>query len=300
MDPADPTSLTLTAPFSGGFSDIAQATYAPCPASGLLPYSATSDQVDAYLEAQLTSLYPLYQNNFEVSRQTLTTGYAWLVTFTGEMFMGGVDPLVLLASNGGTDKLLSAFAPPLDPFETSTGLTTLAVTTVTTLAQAGGVKAGVPYYVRLAAVNAIGLGEFSPVAVNSNKTEANAAGQLVARSPPGLARNVLVYAIPESQGEWVKVTWQEGETYGAPVLWYSVQLRETGSNLWTTNVILSAGVLAASGNSTFEARLPTLPYHTYEARVVAHNDQGASGPAWYGKIQSDPLFVNAVSTALGT
>ena len=45
----------------------------------------------------------------------------------------------------------------------------------------------------------MGTGAFSGVATNGNKTEANAVGQLVPRSPPGLPRNVLVYAVPSSQ-----------------------------------------------------------------------------------------------------
>ena len=91
---ADPTQLVFTQPFTGGFSDITQAYYVPFPSLGLLSYAATSAQVDAYLEAQLASLYPLYMDNFDVARQTLTVGstvgYSWLVTFTGEMFSGEV------------------------------------------------------------------------------------------------------------------------------------------------------------------------------------------------------------------
>ena len=91
---SDPTQLVLTQPFTGGYSDITQAYYVPFPALGLLSYTATSADVDAYLEAQMTSLYPLYIDNFEVARQTLavgtTVGYSWLVTFTGEMFSGEV------------------------------------------------------------------------------------------------------------------------------------------------------------------------------------------------------------------
>ena len=91
---ADATELVFTQPFTGGFSDITQAYYVPFPSLGLLSYSATSAQVDAYLEAQLMSLYPLYIDNFDVARQTLavgtTVGYSWLVTFTGEMFSGEV------------------------------------------------------------------------------------------------------------------------------------------------------------------------------------------------------------------
>ena len=88
---ADSTQLVLTQPFTGGYSDITQAYYVPFPALGLLSYAATSAEVDAYLEAQLTSLYPLYINNFDVARQTLSVGYSWLVTFTGEMFAGQVS-----------------------------------------------------------------------------------------------------------------------------------------------------------------------------------------------------------------
>ena len=121
----DPTQLVLTQPFTGGYSDITMAYYVPFPALGLLSYTATSDDVDAYLEAQMGSLYPLYINNFEVARQTLavgtTVGYSWLITFTGEMFSGEVDPLVLLSSNSFQQQgiMTSVFTPALTDFTTS-------------------------------------------------------------------------------------------------------------------------------------------------------------------------------------
>ena len=53
------------------------------------------------------------------------------------------------------------------------------------------------------------------------------------------------------------MTWQQGETYGTPILWYDIQLRNTtGSNSyatgWVTLHTVSEGVLTASGNTTFE------------------------------------------------
>ena len=174
----------------------------------------------------------------------------------------------------------------------------MAVTTVSTIANSGAVVAGVPYYVRFAAINGVGTGAFSGVATNGNKTEANAVGQLVPRSPPGLPRNVLVYAVPSSQGDWLKVTWQEGETYGTPILWYDLQLRNTSDTIgWVSMHTAPQGVLTASGNTTYEQRIAVLPYLQYEVRVVAHNNLGAGGPMWFNKTLYDPLLINAVTTA---
>jgi len=218
-----------------------------------------------------------------------------------------VTPLVLLSENsatpqGGGLKTVTVFSPPLTNFTTSQGPAYTAITTVSTIANSGAVVAGVPYYVRFAAVNGLGTGAFSGVATNGNKTQANAVGQVVPRSPPGLPRNVLVYAVPSSQGDWLKVTWQEGETYGTPILWYDIQLRNTtGTNSygtgWQTLHTVPQGVLTASGNTTYEQRIAVTPYLQYEVRVVAHNNLGSSGPSWFTQVEYDPLLINAVTTA---
>jgi len=150
---------------------------------------------------------------------------------------------------------------------------------------------------------------------------------LVPRSPPGLPVNVLVYAVAASATQ-LKVTWQQGETYGAAITSYALQYRDTSSLTWTAAMTVSASALAMSGNTTFVQYL-TVPnaYHGYEVptfdplstrsfliclslllrwwrcvqvRVVAYNDQSFlpyTAPAWFRKVTSDPPLVTAVATA---
>ena len=142
---SDPTQLVLTQPFTGGYSDITQAYYVPFPALGLLSYTATSADVDAYLEAQMTSLYPLYIDNFEVARQTLavgtTVGYSWLVTFTGEMFSGEVGqhrihifpPLSITSTLVYLSPLSYIYPPSLSPLLAHTYLSSLTLSSLSPL-----------------------------------------------------------------------------------------------------------------------------------------------------------------------
>ena len=102
---------------------------------------------------------------FTVNRQTLATGYSWLVTFVGEPFSTPVDPLVLLTTNSALQGVNAVFTPPL------TQLSANAVTAVSRIAKAGAVVPGVPYYVRFAAVNALGTGTFTAPATPGNGSQ---------------------------------------------------------------------------------------------------------------------------------
>ena len=97
--------------------------------------------------------------------------------------------------------------------------------------------------------------------------QANSLGQLVPRSPPGLPVNVLVYAVASSATQ-LKVTWQQGETYGSAITSYALQYRDTSSLTWTAATTVSASALAMSGNTTFVQYL-TVPdaYHGYEVKI---------------------------------
>ena len=101
---------------------------------------------------------------------------------------------------------------------------------------------------------------------------------MVARSPPGLSRNVLVYAVPAS-GSQLKVTWQQGETYGAPIGYYTILLRDTGSLVWTVAATVSGAALAASGNTTFLQYL-AVPnaYSSYEVGAQPSHASPLSPP----------------------
>jgi hypothetical protein len=284
----DQETVHLTANFTGGFTDILKAYYLKCPgvSSSVLSYDASAASVDAYLESQLTDLYPLYgSSNFEVARQTLSMGYSWLVTFTGEMFAGDVDDLILISSPAST--LITNIA--LTSLTTLGSTTSMGITTVENIAQAGDLPAGEAVYVRIAAINSIGMSPF----INFLPTSKGlSSGNIVPRSPPGLPLDVEVFAVADSTGTALKVTWAEGETYGSAIASYQIEVRETNTSTFITRQTLLAADFG--GNSTYMKYITVDPINSYEVRVRALNDLGEGGPSWFQKVGSHDL--NAIMT----
>ena len=278
-------TVQLTANFTGGFTDVVQAYYLKSPgvSSSVLSYDATADEVDLYLEAQLTALYPLYvTSNFAVARQTLDMGYSWLVTFTGEMFSGEVDSLMVISTS-------SPFVTniPLTPFTTVAGVTSLSIVTASPIVNAGDLPQGTAVFVRIAAINAVGLGPYINFVPSSNGLSV---GSIVPRSLPGLPLNVEVFAVPESTGDSLLVVWEAGEDYGSAIITYQIEVRETN----TTTFITRAIIPAITGQSMYTSSIIVNPFNTYEIRVRAVNDLGGGGPAWFQKIGSHDT--NAIMT----
>jgi len=208
------TEVTLSEEFNGGFTDIVQAYYAEFPAS-LLDYDADSAAVDTYLEAQLSSIYASFGSNFEVSRETLEKGYSWYITFTGEMFYEDVEQLLLVAKVSNAN-----FTGGVLDFTTQGTATQLAQAYVTTTTDAGDLSFGESVYVRVSAINDEGMGPSNLCEVFS---AGNSYGAIVPRSPPSLPVDVDVWAVPTSEGETLKVTWSEGETFGSAITHYMIQ-----------------------------------------------------------------------------
>ena len=124
---------------------------------------------------------------FTVNRQTLATGYSWLVTFVGEPFSTPVDPLVLLTTNSALQGVNAVFTPPLAQLSAN------AVTAVSRIARAGAVVPGVPYYVRFAAVNALGTGTFTAPATPGNGSQVSQGDHpAFAHRPPSSIAHVRV------------------------------------------------------------------------------------------------------------
>jgi hypothetical protein len=264
-------TVTLDRNFTGGFTDILKGFYLKDPGSTpVLQHDASAAAVQTYLQAQLTDLYPLYiSTNFQVTRQTLTFGYSWLVTFTGEMFQSGVEPLFIISSgDGSTTNIVTS------PF-TLSGSTTAVIRTVQTVVSTGSLIEGVAVFLRIAAINSIGLGPFANFVPTSKGL---AVGSIVPRSPPGLPESVEVYAVPSSIGNLLKVTWMEGETYGSPITQYTMEVRDTSTSTFTSVILLAKDF---GGNSTYIQFLAVTPGVTYEVRVRAFNDLGQGGPSWF-------------------
>ena len=135
-----------------------------------------------------------------------------------------------------------------------------------------------------------------PAVIATPDATGTALGQITPSSPPGLPINVEVSAIPDSTGRKLKVTWEEGDTGGLPITFYEVQTRITNDTKWiTANTLLSESF---NNNVTYLQYVSvSIPYASYEVRVVAHNALGRSGPDWFSRVSpSDPL-VDAIQTA---
>ena len=283
-------TIILTTVFTGGFSDITKAYYIPCPSNSgggisTLDHDATAAEVEAHLDSQFIGMYPLYSDIFTVARKPAVNGYSWLVTFAGEMFTDNVDSLVVVSSD-----IINGLSTTLtDPFSSEGSRTYLAKTQVSIVINAGDLAAGDAVFVRVIAVNSRGMG---PGQLATVSDDGNALGALTPRSPPGLPVNVLVFAVPSSDGSVLKVTWDEGIVYGSPVTSYTIEWSDDhGATFPNTLIIDELG-----SNKSFQSLIPVTPYDDYIVRVRAHNDQGDSGPRWFQFIGS--LDINAVTTTV--
>jgi hypothetical protein len=151
-------TLVMNKAFNGGFSDIIKAHYVDKTklAAGL-SYQATSADVQNYIHSQLSYLYPLYSTTVTVNRVTqtmgyTTIGYSWLVTFQGQMFMGKVDPLVVISP---LDSSLTH--PSSAVFQTAQGTTNNVAITVQTLTESTSIAPGDAIFVNVLAINDVGI-----------------------------------------------------------------------------------------------------------------------------------------------
>ena len=269
--------VKLTQIFAGGVNDIVNAYYAPNPGA-TLSVSASSSVVEAYLNSQLSSLYPAYPNLFIVSRQPVANGYSWLVTFIGEMFVDDVDNLVVVTS----DVVGGLSSGSTTPFQVNGVRTYLAKTSVYKISTAGSIPTGVPLFVGVSAVNSVGVGPRLECSVSSDGTRL---GTIAPRSPPGLPENVLVFAVPESLGDALRVTWEEGFVYGSAISKYVIEWSSDYGSTFTLNQV----VVPQTNQKVFDVKIPTQPYSSYIVRVRAFNDQNlgnGKGPQWYQFVSS--------------
>lgn len=277
--------VTLSKPFTGGFSDIVLVYYVPMSSQGMLPYNAPAETVRAYLESQFTDIYPSYANTFTVSRQSLALGYSWLVTFVGEMFNDNVNELIVWSS---ADPQASSSA--IVPFSINGVVTTLAKTSVHTLMNAGDVHEGLPVFVRVLAINGEGVG---PAQLCATGNGGSPQGSIIPRSPPGLPVNVAVWSVPASDGSVLNVTWSPGRAFGSPVTQYVV---EYAVNPTPQSPFVTAATVMVTPQSAQTIYFSTVtgltPGAFYIIRVRAFNDQGSSGPVWYRKATSQDQLVD--------
>ena len=287
-------NITLYSPFSGGYTDVVEAIYVAYPSS-VLSYNATSAEVEAHLQSQLipnTTSGPWFNfsNIFSVAVQRLTYGRAFYVTFTGEMFsqqQSLLMPLTVLNSSFSVTNL-TAFGTTHAPNFARVNLT------VQRLMSASSLIAGEPIFVRVGAVNSVGLGPTKLCVVSAHGTSS---GSIAPRSPPGLPYLPLVYSLPLSNGNLLKVTWSMGENYGGSITAFGVEWIVTPFVDWKN---FSSAIIPSSlfgSNITFEWNIPVVKNHSYSVRVRQYNDLGPSPPAWFKKITAGTPLTNSISTA---
>jgi len=273
IDSVNGQTVELRSSYNGGINDVVLAYYADFPSS-LLYYDASYTDVKAHLEDQLSGLYQNYTDIFQVARLDHTYGHSWLVTFHGEMFSSNVDNLLVVSSASANDGY------------TYSGLTTLtangqstrfAKTTVEKLFVADAIKAGDALYLRIAAHNNVGLGESNIVvpSIHFNLNET-----ITPRSLPGLPVNVTVWSVPTDNGTTLKVSWNQGESYGGMIDSYSVNIFALTAN---TNTVQN---IEATNATSYETYVTVDAAESYVVSVSVENDLGPSSLGWFAKVSS--------------
>jgi len=288
LDALSGQDATLSRPFSGNYTDIVNAYYVTKPNLPKLRYNAAYSDVDAYLEAQFSTLYPSQPDMFAVSRVTLDYGYSWLVTFRGELFMSDVEKLVVISTvnNPGMPSTVTS------PFTTQGGLpTTLVQSSAVSVHRAGSLIPGVPVFIKVSAINSQGEGPALKCTVPVGESSD---GSIVPRSPPGLPTGVSIYAVPTSTGNSFKVTWSEGELYGSNITFYSIEVfKILPSNTVSTQWVSLKNISAIANVKSYETFIDIDPDYNYYVRVRANNALGSSGPSWFARL--DTVQFNYVS-----
>jgi len=221
-------------------------------------------------------VYDLIPNNFDVTVEERPNGLSksWLITFTGEQFRDEVADLVVLSNNNAISWILPSGISDA-PFATVSGTTVVAFHTVTNIFRAGGIQQGVKLYLRMAAINVVGIGSTQVAKVFGDQLPG---GSINPHSPPGLPVNTLVFAVPSSVGDELLVTWEQGDDFGSPITYYQIQSSNDYANNNWRNV---SNVTAISGQSSYSALINVDDYYVYRVRIFAYNDLGSSGPLWY-------------------
>ena len=222
------------------------------------------------------------------SDETRVIGYDYQVTFIGRGFSSTfgnpVEELLIISEPS------SPFASVGDcnvPFVSNgEDISSEVLVQVSTAMDSRSVMPGQKYYVKIAGVNAKGVGPYMPAIA---RTE-------TARSQPGIAQNCRVYSIPTSSSS-LKVEWDGVyPSHGQLPSSYRVDFYEV-INAESSDMVVSQVVAVIDESKRYSVTEQNLiPGATYKIIIVPVNDQGEGGPSWYsdfdpsGLIRDDNFF----------
>ncbi len=233
-----------------------------------LPNGDTSNCI-SYGSNIYTELSTLLDPAVKVSKEAITVpgiGEKYWITFAGETLSGNYDGLIEFQESSSCSI----------PWLAGMGINTNSVRFLSNEETIGGILTpGVPYSVFVAPLNDVGLGTKL-----SAEADASSCGSLAGttntctpRSVPGSPLNVMVMADPADE-TGILVAWSPPtDLNGGQILSYLVEYTVAGSDTYSSesfepnilNIALNIAPVPGCGSS-------------YEVRVLALNDMGASVP----------------------
>ena len=153
------------------------------------------------------------------------------------------------------------------------------VHSVTTDIDSEALAPGEPVYLRIAAVNDVGVGSFATPEIDAKLSELDA---LAPSAPPGLTQNVRVFAERED-ATTLLVTWESVDAdNGAEVTGWRIEYANASYSEARDNDWKGKTLYAEAGADARSFLLDNLTVGTtYAVGVRAVNARGPSPPAWY-------------------
>ncbi|KAH8055104.1 hypothetical protein JL722_8529 [Aureococcus anophagefferens] len=241
-------NCTLHEPYSTGLGSYVDShtaaaeieAFVVTPPETCIPYDATPAEMLDHLREQMDDLP--FEETLVVSRDSNTSvdsGYRYRVTFSGGAF--SAQPVAelevvsrLTAATHGLADICANFTKAQSIGSNVSVRTIQVVHSVTTDIDSDALAPGAPYYLRLAAVNDVGVGSYAAPSIDGKH---DTLGAIAPSAPPGLPTNVKVFAEKESATSLL-VTWETvDDDHGAEITGWRVEYAnasysETYDNDW--------------------------------------------------------------------
>lgn len=219
--------------------------------------------------SRLTLTEP-YENSD--SSETRVVGYEYQVTFSGQGFSStlgtSVEEQLIISAPSSTFSSVGDCGVPF--VSNGVDVSSKVSVDVSTDMDSESVTPGQKYYVKVAGINANGIGPYMPIVA---KTE-------TPRSQPGLAQNCRVYAVPTSSSslmvEWDGVYPNHGQ------LPSSYRLDFYDVDVGMSDRVASQVVNDIDESSRYSITKHSLiPGKTYKVIIIPVNELGEGGPSWF-------------------